>query len=231
MSTPGLTYLIDAETSTAHAFDVVLNEDYQSESEVTEFPVEEGIDVTDHVRRKPDGIVLDVAQSNTPIMSQLGTYKGEVTHLRNLPPGVTIANSDLQDAYRAQRFYATLKGMKDGAVPCRVHTNLLTDILLYFVPKTSRFRYVERTWVIKAIKNERGPKTGDIVRMSVHLKELRIVASLRGDALAAAPTTEDHGTHEATNEASKVPQEYSVADGLLHRNMLKDVNPDGSPVQ
>lgn len=51
------TLVIDATTDEKHAIDV----------DTTDFPVEQGIDVTDHKRRKPDGVTLTGTITNTPV--------------------------------------------------------------------------------------------------------------------------------------------------------------------
>lgn len=50
-------------------FDVCTEEQTESESSATEQPVEEGADISDHVRRSPKRVSLEVFVSQTPIYS------------------------------------------------------------------------------------------------------------------------------------------------------------------
>ncbi len=54
------------------AFDAVLSEQHQLSAEVTDYAVEQGIAVVDHVRPNPDRITLEVFVSNTPVYSDDG---------------------------------------------------------------------------------------------------------------------------------------------------------------
>lgn len=49
---------IDATVREAHGF----------AQEATEHPVEDGVDISDHIRTKPDALTLECVHSNTPIM-------------------------------------------------------------------------------------------------------------------------------------------------------------------
>jgi hypothetical protein len=46
--------------------DASISERYSSTAEVTDHPVEEGVDISDHVRRRPREIVIEGMVSNTP---------------------------------------------------------------------------------------------------------------------------------------------------------------------
>ncbi|MCG8433494.1 MAG: hypothetical protein MJA83_05640 [Gammaproteobacteria bacterium] len=48
-------------------FDASVNEDHEAENDVTEFPVEEGADITDHIRPRPESITINGIVSNTPL--------------------------------------------------------------------------------------------------------------------------------------------------------------------
>ena len=47
--------------------DVVVTEQHASDSDVTDHPVEVGVDITDHFRPKPRGLKLDCMLTDTPI--------------------------------------------------------------------------------------------------------------------------------------------------------------------
>lgn len=66
-------------------FDVVTEEGHHLKSEITEFPVEEGADITDHIRPDNDRITLSTFVSNTPIIT-----KAEVRSQLKNPPTTII---------------------------------------------------------------------------------------------------------------------------------------------
>lgn len=59
-------------------FDAILDELHESVSQVTEHPVETGVDVTDHVRPLPDRLNLVGYVSNQPIIVNPFTERGEL---------------------------------------------------------------------------------------------------------------------------------------------------------
>lgn len=50
-----------------YVVDVFVTEEHSHEAEVTQWPVEEGADITDHVRLLPDSVTLEGIVSDTPI--------------------------------------------------------------------------------------------------------------------------------------------------------------------
>jgi hypothetical protein len=59
-------------------FDAILDELHETVSEITEHPVEVGVDVTDHVRPLPDRLNLVGVISNQPIVVNPFTERGEL---------------------------------------------------------------------------------------------------------------------------------------------------------
>jgi len=50
-------------------FDATVTETHQKSAEVTTHPVEDGVEVADHVRLLPVGLTITVEQSNTPLVA------------------------------------------------------------------------------------------------------------------------------------------------------------------
>lgn len=69
----------DDGSSRIITFDVIENELHESVAEVTDHPVEEGLNVSDHVRPLPDRFSLTGYVSNTPIAPNPFTQRGEQT--------------------------------------------------------------------------------------------------------------------------------------------------------
>ena len=51
----------------AREFDASIEESHEADVDVTEFPVEEGADITDHLRPRPERITINGIVSNTPL--------------------------------------------------------------------------------------------------------------------------------------------------------------------
>lgn len=90
-----------------YAIDAALSEDHDHEAEVTEFPVEQGGNVTDHVRIKPIVVQIKGCVSNTPI--------GEVARLRT--------SVSLEPAEEALAF---LQATFEAAKEIRIETSIKT---------------------------------------------------------------------------------------------------------
>src|SRR5438045_7411266 len=99
-----------------YAIDAALSEDHDREAEVTEFPVEQGGNVTDHVRIKPIVVQIKGCVSNTPI--------GDVARLRT--------NASLEPAEEAMAFLvATFEAAKEIRIETSIKTydNMIMESL------------------------------------------------------------------------------------------------------
>ena len=94
-------YVIDVATSEDHAFD----------SEVTEYPVEQGGDITDNVRPKPITVTLEGIVSDTPI--------GPIADLRN-----SQGDNGQLDYLPSHDALAVLLAIRDAREPVSITTTL-----------------------------------------------------------------------------------------------------------
>lgn len=85
--------------------DITRLEDHSFESEVTEHPVEEGVDITDHVRRKPIKLSMECVVSDSPV--------GPVRDLRN-----RVTTKPSEDAF------AKMLAIREAGEPVTVATSL-----------------------------------------------------------------------------------------------------------
>jgi hypothetical protein len=163
-----------------------------------------------------------VIVSNTPLVGRDGNLIGKI---RNLPRGVTFAEPDPQNAFRGEKAYARIKALKDAGTPLHLFTNLFAN-LTFYVLKSPSFRYYPRVWVIKSQKTQKDSRTGDIVRMTIQLREIQFASSLRGEAFVEDEKPTDQGTKEPVNGQSKVPPQRSWFDNLAH-DTGKSERPEG----
>ena len=60
------------------SFDVIASENHETVAQITDHPVEVGINITDHVRTLPDRVTLVAYVSNTPIIENPFTKRGVI---------------------------------------------------------------------------------------------------------------------------------------------------------
>ena len=84
-------------------FDASVTETHDAENEITQFPVESGADITDHIRPQPERITINGVVTNTPIV-----FLGGIA----------------SDPARAEDAYAKVKSMRDNGDLVSVVTSL-----------------------------------------------------------------------------------------------------------
>lgn len=89
-------------------FDATVSETHTNEVEITSYPVEEGADRNDHIRKLPQSLQIEGVISDTPIVflssffatTPVGTNVG-VGPLSKFVPGTKKSNTRVDDAYKA----------------------------------------------------------------------------------------------------------------------------------
>lgn len=84
--------------------DASLNEGHSSTADVTQFPVEEGADITDHVRIKPETLSITGVVTNTPLIF--------LASLRESPTRAEEAYGKLRDILRAREPVSVITSLR-----------------------------------------------------------------------------------------------------------------------
>ena len=92
-------------------FDATLSETHTGSAQTTDFPVEDGADLTDHIRRTPEELSITGIVSDTPILF-LASFRATPSI-----PGGDPSN-------RSQDAYGFLKGIKDAGQLVSIETTL-----------------------------------------------------------------------------------------------------------
>ncbi len=148
-----------------YLIDVALSEQHEFESEVTEYPVESGSDVTDNVRPKPIMVTMECIVSNTPI--------GTIANIRAnalAQPGGNNPGSPADDAY------AVMLKIRDDREPVTIATSLQTFTNM----------------VMKSLSIPRATGRGDELRFTAVFQQVTIVTNKRIQTaipIAQAPKT------------------------------------------
>jgi len=133
--------------------DATPRESHGFHSTVTDHPVEEGVNFSDHSRPEPDTLILDCLITNTPLDSTSSVQQGT----QSVPPGASAGSTQPQEASRDQQAYFKLKALRDVgtlitvATALRSYTSMvITDVS---VARTSRnFNALEFTVSFKFVR-------------------------------------------------------------------------------
>lgn len=179
--------------------DVSLSEQHASEVEITDHPVESGTNISDHARPKPDTLVIEGMVSNDPLPQPSSTT---FTHTVPGDPGgirgnVTFASRiDDPDLTRAGQAYQDLLDLKNAG-------KLITVV-------TALRSYANM--MVRSLSVPRDPHTGQILKFSITLTEVRI-ASLQTVNLAPVAKPVEHKGKKAV-EPTPPETSKSIAAGF-----------------
>lgn len=155
--------------NTVISFDASIKENHQRDSPATEFPIENGQVVSDHIIIKPFALELTGIITDTPIGGLGGLLKEvgvtAVSHL--LPPVGLVAISG------ALSLFSALAGSKSPSVAAYGQLIQLQQTAQPFDVITSLYRYPSM-W-IKSISVPRDADTGKALLFTVQLIQLLLV--------------------------------------------------------
>lgn len=155
--------------NTVIQIDASIKETHGRESPPTEFPVENGVGITDHIQIKPFTLEIEGMISDTPI----GGVKGLLTEAATtatsalLPPIGTVA---LGGAFA---LFSALSSSKSPSVAAYGQLLQLQAAAQPFDVLTSLYRY-DNMW-IKSISVPRDAQNGNVLLFTVSLVQLLIV--------------------------------------------------------
>lgn len=130
--------------------DAIVTETLTMANEVTDHPVEDGPNISDHSRPKPDALTLDCVVSNAPLNGE----RGRVT--KN---GFTFSSSTKGDSTRADKALTALRDLRNKGALFSVICSLGTF----------------ESMGIESISIPRDVKNSDGLRFTVQVKRVRVV--------------------------------------------------------
>lgn len=159
-------------------FDATVRDTHESVAEATSHPVEEGADISDHVRPGRDRVTLEVVVSNSPIAlppTQMDGVGGSVRS-QELRRGTAVlgeANVLVFDEEfdRVQTVYGTLLDLKDSGTLLSIFTSLR----------------VYESMVLLRVSPTREAATGNSLVAIVEAQQISVAAS----EIVAAPEPEE----------------------------------------
>lgn len=191
-------------------FDVVRTEEHEISATITEHSVEQGVNISDHVRPEPDRINLEAYVSNAPVRSKDGFFAPTTLSVPDPPIFANIngAFNALSNALRGPNQFtanlfqfpsaadyvagtlATLRALRDTATLLRVvcPNALYTDM------------------VIETIGLRRSAEDGTGGSFSVGLKQIRVVKSSVTQAPVPTILRASPATHKGGKAAEETPE-------------------------
>lgn len=144
-----LSYVDGAGELQVLEFDALLTELHQHTARATQFPVETGSAISDHVLQEPDVVRVEVLFSDSPLPSTVGMQPDE---FREAAEGGDFRG-------RAAELYRQVVGIKEAAVP---------------VTLTSTVHTYENL-VVEAVELPVDASRGDAVQVGIQLRHVRKV--------------------------------------------------------
>lgn len=186
---PGSATMLDALT-----IDVTLSEVHTMNSDITEHPMEEGADVTDHVRPKPVELRMEGLITETPIDDSLLAAAIRAAPVLGIAAGaVTAVSSLLKGTSLSKTAFDKLRGFRDNVT-----------LLSIFTPYRSYSKMVLETLVINRDHDE-------ALKFTATFRELTFVSSgITSITLPpVAQSALDMGSQGVAAASSKVSQAAS----------------------
>lgn len=177
-------------------FEATISTQHQGDAVVTEHPVEQGADVTDHIRRSPETLEINGVVSNTPlvVLGRLNAERTSVVLDRARADAVALSVPGGDVRTRAEDAYNFLKGIKDQGRTVKV----ITTLRIY------------KNMAIRGIVVSRDKDTRNILDVRLSLKE--IVIALTGEADVPKPVnTSRDGRSNIGKKSKKEEPDTSAA--------------------
>jgi len=145
--------------------DITVNEDHQYSNTVTSFPVENGSEVTDHVRQEPEVLSLDGVVSKAPVQ-----FLGGVRKLANFILGKGEGNDRVQAAFEsllrdAGYDFPEQQGSELRARNVVKPIDIVTGLRAY------------NSMILTRLNFRRDKNTGEALRFSMSAKKVKFVES------------------------------------------------------
>lgn len=195
-TTPKLTtffvYDDSGQVSEQLTIDATPREQHEHANTISDHPVEQGADISDHVRPQPDRVTLDCRLSDTPLSTSQQT--------RQVRSGaVTVTTTASQSAPRDN------PGVSDASYRKLLAWRTSGQVL---VVQTKRTRY--ESMVIEDVSETVEAKTGGGVTFSVKLKVIRIVKNKLTRTVVAKDKRAGSKVKTGTQNAQAPEQESSA---------------------
>lgn len=123
--------------------DASIEEQHNVSNAITQFPIEEGVDITDHVRKQPDRVTIRGIVTDHPIYGVQGLGQGAITP--------TLQTGRSLDAYQKVLTMVEEAQLISVVTSLRQYANMIIEA--FEVPRDSKRGYaVEMTLQLRELK-------------------------------------------------------------------------------
>lgn len=157
--------------------DVSLQEQHAVEADITEHPVEEGANIVDHIRQKPQMLTIEGLITNTPIPDPSAAV---APHTQN---NVNFISRSTGDSSRSGQAYQQLMTLFQAGKLLTVVTALKTY----------------QNMALKSVSIPRDATTGHVLRFTATLMEVKQVASAQTVTIPKAAPKKPTGEKAKTD--------------------------------
>lgn len=156
--------------------DATIEENHRTRNKITDHPVEDGSDITDHVRTDPDSVTMVGRVSNHPLERSISLSDTDIGGgSRLLSP----------DAERAETAYGDLLFLAANKLPCTI----VTSINVY------------EDMVIESIDVTRNSKLANVLHFTASMRAIRKVSS----ETITAPNTDAQHVKPKVSKGKQAP--------------------------
>lgn len=180
-------------------FDASIEEQHSKAATLTDHPIEDGSDVTDHVRQQPDSIRMVGEISNHPLSRILTVNTGPDGSQRF---GVINTGDDPRD--RVTVAWTQLIYLIENAIPVTIVTTLWTY----------------EDMVITSIDVPRNAKLGNTLHFTALLRHISFVKSATVDAPATTVTTAKPPVPKGKQVTKPATEEQSTFAGNIYKSIV-----------
>lgn len=175
--------------------DAAVREMHLAELEVTDHPVESGVDITDHARERPEELTIEGIISDTPLNAAQAARANAKAGPSLQPPTV----APLGRPGLAQAAYEELRRIKARRELITVTTKLHTY----------------QNMMLVSLEVPRDGQSGDALRFTVRLRQVRVVS-----AQTASVSLEPRGANQS-KAGQKAKQTVAAPADDAFRSILK----------
>lgn len=182
--------------------DASVSEHHQTQVEVTDHPVEQGVAISDHRRRKPDTITIEGIVSNTALPDP----SAGLTQQRS--NGQDFLSRSIRDTGKAEDAYSQLLDLADS-------TTLITVV-------TAIRTYENMT--LTELSLPRDARSGDSIRFTATFREIRVVQNATVQVQTSTPRGKPKKdlVKKAPTKATDQEMESSLHVGKVKANAAID---------
>lgn len=141
--------------------DTILREEHRYQNNITNYPIEKGVDISDHIQQQPEILILEGITSNTPVRFVTENFKALLR---------TDGSNRMQLAFDTLLRYAGFQSPKQQNTDpeTQINPSIMTIV-------TGNKVYTNM--VISNLTFPRSSTTGQVVQFTVEFKKIKLVES------------------------------------------------------